>query len=506
MTEASERRIVIVGGGTAGWMTAAAMARFLIPGSSVSLIESDEIGTVGVGEATIPAIRNFNSALGLDEAEFVAATGGTYKLGIAFENWNAPGEGYVHAFGLVGRALGLLPFHHYWLRGRSLGMANSFGHYVLNTVALAANRFAHVDRQPNSALPPMPYAFHFDAGLYARFLRGFAEERGVVRTEGRIVGAERNEKGDITHVILADGTKIEGDLFVDCSGFRALLIEGELQSGFEDWSHWLPCDRAMPVPCESVSPVTPYTRATAHKAGWQWRIPLQHRIGNGYVFCSRYLSDDEAAETLLGNLDGKPTADPRVLKFTTGMRRNSWVRNVIAVGLSAGFIEPLESTSIHVVQTAVNRILDLLPSGEIDQATRDEYNRRTRFEMERIRDFVVLHYHSNGRVGDPFWDEVRAMTVPDSLRQKIDLFRSTGRVFREGDELFDIPGWVQVMIGHGIVPETWHPIADQLSEETLGEFLRLTEAGYAADVARMPDHGAYVASFAPMNQPMRAAF
>jgi tryptophan halogenase len=505
MIEAPERRIVVVGGGTAGWMTTAALARFCIPGAAVTLVESDEIGTVGVGEATIPAIRNFNNALGIDEAEFLSATGGTYKLGIAFEDWNTPGEGYVHAFGLVGRSLGLLPFHHYWLRGRALGLAKPLGHYVLNTVALAANRFAHVDRPADSALPPMPYAFHFDAGLYARFLRRFAEQRSVVRQEGRIVGAERGDNGDIAAVVLADGRRIEGDLFVDCSGFRGLLIEQELKAGFEDWSHWLPCDRAMPVPCTSVQPLTPYTRATAHSAGWQWRIPLQHRIGNGYVFCSRYISEDEAAATLLANLDGTPTAEPRVLRFTTGMRRKCWVRNVIAVGLSAGFIEPLESTSIHMIQTAVNRILDLLPSGRIDDATQDEYNRRTRFEMERIRDFVILHYRANGRAGEPFWDEVRAMTVPETLQRKIDLFRSSARVFRDGDELFDIPGWVQVMIGHGIMPESWHPIANQLEEERLREFLDLTERAYAQDTARMPEHGAYVAKFGPMKQAMKAA-
>lgn len=499
MCKGVERRIVIVGGGTAGWMTAAAMARFLIPGSSVTLVESDEIGTVGVGEATIPAIRNFNSALGIDEAEFLKATGGTYKLGITFEGWGGPNESYMHAFGLVGRGLGLLPFHHYWLRGRALGIAKPLGHYVLNNLVAAGNRFAHVERPVDSQLPPMPYAFHFDASHYARFLRGFAEQRGVIRQEGRIIAVSRHPTtGDIASVTLANGMQLEGDLFVDCSGFRGLLIEQELESGFEDWSHWLPCDRAIPVPCTRVEPLVPYTRSIALKAGWQWRIPLQHRTGNGYVFCSRHIGEDEATATLLANLDGAPTAEPRVLRFTAGKRRRSWVRNVVSIGLSSGFLEPLESTSIHLVQTAVNRLLDLLPRGPVTEAAREEYNRRTDFEMSRIRDFIILHYHANGRVGEPFWDELRAMSVPETLQRKIDLFRSSGGIFRDGDELFDIPGWLQVMVGQHVVPEQWHPIADQVADERLKQFLDVLEHSYLKDAGRMHDHAAYLARFAPM--------
>jgi tryptophan halogenase len=480
-------------------MTAAAMARFLIPGSSVTLVESDEIGTVGVGEATIPAIRNYNNALGLDEAEFLKATGGTYKLGITFEEWGGPGQSYMHAFGLVGRGLGLLPFHHYWLRGRALGIAKPLGHYVLNTIVSAGNRFAHVERADDSQLPPMPYAFHFDAGLYARFLRGFSEQRGVVRQEGRIVAIDRHPTtGDVAAVTLANGTRIEGDFFVDCSGFRGLLIEQEFESGFEDWSHWLPCDRAIPMPCTSVKPLVPYTRSIARKAGWQWRIPLQHRIGNGYVFCSRHISEDEAASTLLANLDGEAMAEPRVLRFQAGKRRRSWIRNVVAIGLSSGFLEPLESTSIHLIQTAVNRLLDLLPRGEVTDAQRDEYNRRTDFEMSRIRDFIILHYHANGRVGEPFWDEIRAVEVPETLQRKLALFRASGGIFRDGDELFDIPGWVQVMIGQNIVPEQWHPIADQVAEDKLKLFLDTLEQSYVRDSARMEDHAGFLSRFAPM--------
>lgn len=491
--------MVIVGGGTAGWMTAAAMARFLIPGATVTLVESDEIGTVGVGEATIPAIRNFNNALGIDEAEFVKATGGTYKLGITFEGWGGPEQSYMHAFGLVGRGLGLLPFHHYWLRGQALGLAKPLGHYVLNTIVAAGNRFAHVERADDSQLPPMPYAFHFDAGLYAKFLRKFAEDRGVVREEGRIVAVDRQPTtGDVAAVTLVNGTRIEGDLFIDCTGFRALLIEQELEAGFEDWSHWLPCDRAIPMPCTSVKPLVPYTRSIARTAGWQWRIPLQHRIGNGYVFSSSHISEDEAAATLLANLDGEAATEPRVLRFKAGKRRRSWIGNVISVGLSSGFLEPLESTSIHLIQTAVNRILDLMPRGEITPPVRDEYNRRTDFEMSRIRDFIILHYHANGRVGEPFWDEIRSVEIPETLKQKLALFRATGGVFREGDELFDVPGWIQVMVGQNIVPDQWHPGADQVAEDKLKLFLDAVEQSYVRDSHRMPDHAAYLSRFAPM--------
>ena len=494
-----QRQIVVVGGGTAGWMAAAALARFCRPGSAVTLVESDEIGTVGVGEATIPAIRNFNNALGIDEAEFLAATGGTFKLGIAFEGWSGPGSAYMHGFGLVGRSLGLLPFHHYWLRALAAGFAKPFGHYVYNNVAAGGNRFAHIQRSDDSQLPPVPYAFHFDAGLYAGFLRGFAEQRGAVRIEGRIIGAERNpENGDIAAVMLADGARISGDLFVDCSGFRGLLIQGELETGYEDWSHWLPCDRAVAVPCANGGPLLPYTRSIARKGGWQWRIPLQHRTGNGHVFASRHVSEDEATATLLANLDGAPLAEPRTLRFTTGKRRAAFVRNVVAIGLASGFLEPLESTSIHLIQTGVNRLLDLLPTSRPSDAVRDEYNRQFDEEITRIRDFIILHYHANGRHGEALWDEVRTMELPESLAERIALFRSEGRIFRHGDELFDIPGWVQVMLGQGILPQHWHPIADQASEAALRQFLTTIEQGYVSDVARLPDHAAYLGRFAPM--------
>src|SRR3954454_17240199 len=442
MSDATQR-IVVVGGGTAGWMTAAALGRFCLPGMSVTLVESDEIGIVGVGEATIPSIIRFNQSLGIDEAEFLAATGGTYKLGIAFEGWGGREDGYVHAFGLVGSALGVVPFHHYWLRDRKLGMAKQLGHYILHTIAIAGNRFAHVQREPGSVLPPLPYAYHFDASLYAKFLRGFAEMRGVVRQEGKIVAVERNQQnGDVAAVLLANGTRVAGDLFIDCSGFRGLLIEQELETGFEDWSQWLQCDRAIAVPCARVDPLMPLTRVIARKAGWQWRIPLQHRIGNGHVFSSRRISEDEAAATLLANLDGEAMPEPRTIRFVPGIRRKSWVRNVVAIGLSSGFIEPLESTSIHVIQTAINRLLELLPAGEVSDATRDDFNARSRWEMERIRDFIILHYHANQREGEPFWDELRKMDVPEPLQHKIEQFRSSARITASFDELFDARAWI----------------------------------------------------------------
>lgn len=506
MSNPVQRRIVVVGGGTAGWMTAAALGRFCLPGMNVTLVESDEIGTVGVGEATIPSIKLFNDSLGIDERDFLAATGGTYKLGIAFDGWGRPDEAYVHAFGLVGSALGVVPFHHYWLRGRKLGIAKGLGHYILHTIAVAGNRFAHVQRAPGSVLPPMPYAYQFDASLYARFLRGFGEKLGVVRQEGKIVAVERNsQNGDIAAVVLANGTRVAGDLFIDCSGFRGLLIEQELEAGFEDWSEWLQCDRAIAVPCAPVEPLIPLTQVIARKAGWQWRIPLQHRIGNGHVFSSRRMSEDEAAAILLANLDGEATAEPRTIRFIPGIRRKCWIRNVVAIGLSSGFIEPLESTSIHVIQTAINRLIELLPAGEISNATRDDFNERARFEMERIRDFVIFHYHYNQREGEAFWDDLRAMTVPSLLQHKIDQFGSSARVTASFDELFDSRAWIQVMIGQNLMPESYNPIADLLPEPRLREFLDGLEQSHIQEVSRMPEHGAFVAKFGPVKRDLVGA-
>ncbi|QPQ56153.1 tryptophan 7-halogenase [Allosphingosinicella flava] len=488
------RNIVIVGGGTAGWMTAAALARFAGKTHRITLIESDEIGTIGVGEATIPQIRLFNQALGLDEDEFLRQTQGTLKLGIQFVDWLRPGHSYMHAFGPVGRGLGLLSFHHYWLRARALGVAAPIGAYNLNEMAALAGKFARVAPRPGSPAPDMPYAFHFDASLYAAYLRRYAEGRGVRRIEGRIADTARDGmSGNVVSVRLADGEDVAGDLFIDCSGFRGLLIEGAMAAGYQDWSRYLPCDRAMAVPCARGGEFTPYTRSTAREAGWQWRIPLQHRTGNGYVYCSRYVSDDEAAATLLANLDGEALADPRPLRFTSGKRRRMWVGNVVALGLAAGFMEPLESTSIHLVQAAISRLLEMLPNRDFSAADIAEFNRQSDFEWERIRDFIVLHYKAVEREG-PFWRECRDMAVPDTLRDKIDRFRAHGYVSREHEELFTEAGWVQVLLGQGIVPESHHPLADAIGEADLKGFLADMERLLRHEAGRMPLHADFIAA------------
>lgn len=498
------RSIVIVGGGTAGWMTAAAFSHFLERDYAITLIESDEIGTVGVGEATIPMIRLFNDALGIDEAEFLAATEGSYKLGIQFDGWTRPDHRYMHAFGTMGRPLGLVPFHHYWLAERAAGRAQPLAAYSLNETAALGGRFAHVTPKPGSPVPEVPYAFHFDAGLYAAFLRRYAEARGVTRIEGKVARVDQHaETGFVEAIVLADGRRIDGQFFIDCSGFRGLLIEGALHSGYADWTHWLPCDRALAVPCARVgAAITPYTRATARNGGWQWRIPLQHRTGNGYVYCSGAISDDEAATTLLANLDGAAQADPRPLRFTTGMRRQFWNRNVVAVGLASGFMEPLESTSIHLIQSAISRILTFLPDRHFSAIETAEYNRQTTFEYERIRDFLILHYHANDRP-EPFWAACRTMAIPDTLSDKIALFRDGGRVFREHEELFTEPGWVQVLIGQGIVPIGWHPLVDQLNADERAGFLD-SIARMCAEVARaLPSHDQTLAQLVGKARPVK---
>ncbi|TPG39546.1 tryptophan 7-halogenase [Sphingomonas koreensis] len=494
MTEQQPITIVIAGGGTAGWMTAAALGRFLETGFRIKLIESEEIGTVGVGEATIPQLRLYLEALGLDEDAFMRATQATFKLGIEFTGWRDPGHSYMHAFGNVGRDVGLIAFQHYWLRARALGTAKTLDAYSLNEVAARAGRMHRGDPITAKSIPPMPYAFHFDAGLLAAYLRKFAELRGVERIEGKIVDVARDgEDGDVTAVTLASGEQIDGDLFIDCSGFRGLLIEQALHAGYEDWSHWLPCDRALAVPSARQIAPSPYTRAIAHRAGWQWRIPLQHRTGNGLVYCSAELGEDEAASILLGNLDGAAEDDPRPLRFVTGRRRTAWSHNVVAIGLSSGFLEPLESTSIHLIQSAISRLLNLLPGRVTRDAERAEYNRQTDFEIERIRDFLILHYWANRR-DEPFWRSCRAMKLPDTLQAKIELFRGAGGITREHEELFTEVGWLQVLIGQGIEPEGWHPLADQIAVRDLGEFMETIQLLYRREASRMPSHADFIAA------------
>ncbi len=485
MTEPT-MRIVIVGGGTAGWMTAAALARFAPPGYTITLVESDVIGTVGVGEATIPAIRQFNDALDIDEGAFLAATKGSFKLGIEFQGWLQDGHSYMHAFGPVGRQLGLLPFRHFWARGRAQGIAKPLAHYSANELAARTGRMATDAKGPG--IPEVPYAYHFDAGLYAQFLRRYAEARGVTRIEATLAGASRADNGDIAAVQTDDCRAIEGDFFVDCSGFRGLLIEQELHSGYEDWSHWLPCNRAVAVPCEPTGNFTPYTRSTARSAGWQWRIPLQHRIGNGHVFCTDFISEDEATAILMANLDGPALADPRAIPFVTGRRKQIWNRNVLAVGLSSGFLEPLESTSIHLIQSAITRLLTVLPGQQIEPAVVEGFNRRAAAEFEHIRDFIILHYWANQREGQPFWDRMRALELPESLAQRIEEFRSVCQIQPSQDELFTEVAWFQVLAGQGLTPRSWNPIANRYPAEELTRFLGSVEQAAIETVRPMPMH------------------
>ncbi|MCV2370464.1 tryptophan halogenase family protein [Roseateles oligotrophus] len=485
------RRVVVVGGGSAGWMAAAALSTYLGKQASVRLIESEEIGIVGVGEASVPHIRMFNQMLGIDEAEFVKRTQGTVKLGIHFQDWSRIGDSYIHGFGVIGRSLGPLPFHQFWLKLRQSGRAAPLGDYSLQTVMAPLSKFIPGDSgaAANSPLADIAYAYHFDASLYARFLRELAERRGVRRTEGRVVAVtQRAADGFVESLRLANGEVIEGDLFIDCSGFRGLLIEQTLKTGYVDWSHWLPCDRALAVPCESVAPINPYTRSTARAAGWQWRIPLQHRTGNGYVYSSQYIGDDEAAATLMANLDGKALAEPRCLSFTTGMRKQGWNKNVVALGLASGFLEPLESTSIYLVQSGIGRLLSLFPDADFNPLLAERFNRETAFEYERIRDFLILHYHATEREDSPFWNYCRTMSIPDSLRETMELFRCDGRYLRNGEDFFALPSWVQVMLGQGIVPQSYHPIVDNMPEDRLLEFVEGTRSTLANAVMAMPAH------------------
>lgn len=491
--------MTIVGGGTAGWMTAAAMARFLRRGWTIRLIESDAIGTVGVGEATIPQLHHFNAALGLDEDRFVAETKGSYKLGIAFEGWRSADHRYSHAFGSVGRSLGLLPFYHYWLAAQASGAPSesSLDNYAVGAQAGYANRFARPDPARLAPAGGHHYAFHFDAGLYAAMLRRHAEGNGVERHEGRITGVERSsENGDIAAVLLDDGRRIDGDLFVDCSGFVGLLIERELGAGFDDWSHWLPCDRALAVPSTNDGPPRPYTRAIARAAGWQWQIPLQHRVGNGHVYASAHVSDDEAAAVLLANLPGAALADPRPLRFTAGRRHRVWSHNVVAIGLASGFLEPLESTSIHMIQTGIERLLQRLPSEQPGEQERAAFNADAAREIELIRDFIILHYWANGR-DEPFWRERRETPLPDSLAARIALWREAGRIVQDKGELFTEQAWQQVLIGQGVLPTGHHPLADQLAPTDLAAFLETTRRSVAASAAAMPLHADVLARFCP---------
>ncbi len=494
MTERPIRKLLIVGGGTAGWMAAAAFARSLPPTIQTRLVESEAIGTVGVGEATIPPILHFNQMLGLDEDDFVRRTRATFKLGIQFRNWSRQGSEYIHPFGRYGADIETLPFHQYWLRLRrdSPELAGELAEYSLPTIAAAMGKFCRPSPDPKNTLSNLTYAYHFDAGLYARLLRDYAEAAGVVRSEGRVAEVLMHGNGFVSGVRLESGEVHEADFFIDCSGFRGLLIEGALQSGYDDWTHWLPCDRAIALPCASAGEPTPYTRSTAHAAGWQWRIPLQHRTGNGHVYSSAFMSDDEAETILRANLDGEVLAEPNKLRFVTGKRRKFWNRNVVALGLASGFMEPLESTSIHLIQTGISKLLNLFPDRDFNQADIDYYNRSTAIEYERIRDFLILHYHANQRP-EPLWAQCRTMALPDTLQEKLALWRNHARLFRIDDELFGESSWLAVLDGQEIPPRGYDPLADAVPLEKLRTLLPRIRAAIGRGAQAMPRHAEFIA-------------
>ncbi len=484
--------ILIVGGGTAGWMTAAMLAHTLRHHCAITLIESDAIGTVGVGEATIPPIRTFNQALGIAEEEFVRETRGTFKLGIEFVDWGQQGGRYFHPFGSFGRNFDTVSLHHYWLRARAVGERAALDEHCMAWALARAGRFTRPGADPRNVMSTFDYAYHFDAGLYAAFLRRFAEARGVRRIEGTVAGVtQHGESGFVESVTLDDGRVIDAELFIDCSGFRGLLIEGALKAGYDDWSHWLPCDRAVAMPCENPGPPVPYTRSTAREAGWQWRIPLQHRMGNGYVYCSQFMADDRAAELLASRLDGKPLGDPNRLRFTTGRRKAHWVKNVVAVGLASGFLEPLESTSIHLIQANISKLMGMFPDRDFDPAGIAEFNHIAAGETERIRDFIILHYKLTQRRDSELWRYVADMAVPESLALKIEHFRRHGRLIARDLDLFAAPSWLAVHVGQNNLPERLDPVIDYRGVDARDWLGKLRNA-MAVEAGRAPLHGDFI--------------
>lgn len=477
------KNVVIAGGGTAGWMAAAAFGKLLGKNLNITLVESDLIPTVGVGEATIPTLHIYHDLLKIKESEVMAATNATFKLGISFENWRDVNKDYIHSFGYLGQGCWAAGFQHFWLKGKQQGLASEIGDYCPEHVASRQGKFSVVPNQDRN------YAFHLDAGLYAKFLRGVAEKNGVKRVEGKITKVHlNNDDGFIKSIVLESGQAIAGDLFIDCTGFKGLLIEEALHTGYEDWSHWLPCDGAIAVQTEQVKPAVPYTRSIAHPAGWQWQIPLQNRMGNGLVFCSKYMSDEQAKQTLLDNIEGELINEPRVIKYRTGTRRKHWNKNCVAIGLASGFIEPLESTSIHLIQQSIIRMMQNLPSKQMEQGYLDDFNEKMRFEIDNIRDFIVLHYHVTQRTDSEFWRYCKNMDIPPSLQKRLDLFTQNGHVFKTERELFGETSWIQVMIGQGLLPENYHPIVDMMSDEELKGFLDNIKATIARRVKNMPNH------------------
>ena len=480
------KNIVIVGGGTAGWMAAASFSKLLGKSISVTLIESDEISTVGVGEATVPPLILLNRYLEINEQEFLSFVKGSIKLGISFENWKNVNEDYFHMFGNAGKDTWAASFQHFWLRGKELGVNNPLGDYSLEHKAAEHKKFAHM---PNSSLN---YAYHLDAGFYAKFLRGIAEKAGANRIEGKVANVALDHDEYIKSIELASGQIVMGDLFIDCSGFRGLLIEQALHTGYEDWSHWLPCDSAVAVQTESVRDPVPYTRSIAHHAGWQWQIPLQHRVGNGLVYCSRYISDDDAKKLLLENIEGRLISEPKIIKYRTGQRLKHWNKNCVALGLASGFIEPLESTSIHLIQRGITRLIQMFPHAGIRACDVDEYNEQMKAEILNVRDFIILHYHLTDRDDSPFWQYCKTMPIPESLEQRMRMFRETGKVFVKSYELFSESSWLQVMVGQGLIPENYHPVANEIPADELVKFLADIRVQVNQSLQKMPTHKNYL--------------
>jgi tryptophan 7-halogenase len=475
--------VVIAGGGTAGWLAAAALSQQFRGLLEITLVESEEIGTIGVGESTIPPIRAFHRLLKIDEQEFMRATAATFKLGILFDNWGRQGDRYFHPFGITGRSTWACEFHHFWLHSLARGMRSELGDYCLESQAAAAEKFA---TSPQSEIN---YAYHLDAGVYAKFLRKFAERHTAKRIEGKIKEVKQHpETGFVEALVLESGQVVEGDLFVDCTGFRGLLIEQTLRTGYEDWNQWLPCDSAVAVQTESVGPAVPYTRAIAHEAGWRWRIPLQHRMGNGLVYSSRHLADQDATEKLLREVDGRTLIQPRVIKFRTGRRLKAWNKNVVALGLASGFVEPLESTSIQLIMTGVNRLIYMFPFFGVTQSFVDQYNEDVRHEQERVRDFIILHYHVSERDDTQFWRECTRMTVPDTLSRRIQMFSERAHAWQGDGELFRVDSWTHVMFGQRLQPAHYHQLARAMSDQDLSQLLGTLKAGIRQSVERLPRH------------------